>query len=85
MPARLVAIAGNLEVWGYKPVQNAAALGNLGALGLLVENNASLEQSGFDWAASSNYWHGPAVLSIILKARPHLVITRDTVKTAREN
>lgn len=85
LPAPTAVRAENLESWGRKPVQIAATAGNLEALGLLLESNAILEQSEFDWVASSNYWHGPAVLSIILKARPHLVVSQDTVKAAKKN
>lgn len=54
-------------------------------LRLLLENNASLNQSGLDTVARSNGRHGAAVLDTLVKARPDLTITDDTVKGSARN
>lgn len=84
LPARLEASARNIEAWGYKPVQIAAVMGSLRALRVLLENHAVLEQSELEWVVASNYCFGVAVLHAIFIARPHLVVTQDTVKAAKE-
>lgn len=85
LPAQTKAWWNNLKAWGDKPIQIAATLSNLETLDVLLEHKAILEQSELDWVANSNTYHGPAVMNAILTARPHLVVTQNTVKAAEMN
>ena len=69
----------------YKPVQAAAIEGNLETLGLLLDNNADLEQSDLNMIARENQFHGAAVLSTVMKARPRLAITDNLVASSVHN
>lgn len=68
-----------------KPVLIAAVAGNLAVLRLLLENNASLEQSELDNVTLKNERHGATVLSIILDTRPRLAIKYSTVLMSARN
>lgn len=74
-----------LAPWWIKPVHDAAVEGHLEVLRILLENNASLDQSDLDEVARQSKRHGVAVLSTILEARPDLAIKNETAINSAKN
>ena len=68
-----------------RPVHAAAICGNLKILRLLLEKGAALNQSELNMVARRNLRQGADVLTDILKARPSLRITEDTVRASAKN
>ena len=68
-----------------RPIHAAAVGGNLEILGLLLKKGATLNQSELDMVAGENVGQGADVLNDILKARPSLKITDDTVMASVRN
>ena len=74
-----------LAPWWIKPVHGAAVEGHLEVLRILLENNASLDQSDLGVVAQQSKRHGVAVLSTILEARPDLAIKNETAIMSAQN
>ena len=77
--------APDSEIKITRPIHAAAIIGNLEILGLLLKKGATLNQSDLDMIADENVGQGADVLNDILKARPSLKITEDTVMASARN
>ena len=68
-----------------RPIHAAALSGNLEILRLLLERGATLNQSELDMVVRDNVRHGVDVLTEILRDRPVLKITDNTVTASATN
>ena len=68
-----------------RPIHAAAISGNLEILRLLLKKGATLTQSELDMVARENLRQGANVLTDILRARPILKITDNTVMASAKN
>ena len=67
------------------PLQIAGIRGNLEIVSLFLDSGMRIAQSDFEYIIGNNERNGLAVMTSILKARPDLSITDDTVEAAAGN
>ena len=77
--------APDSEIKITRPIHAAAILGNLEILGLLLERGATLSQSELDMVAGKSERQGADVLTDILRDRPNLKITDNTMVASARN
>lgn len=68
-----------------RPVYGAAIAGSLESLKLLLNKGATLDQSGLDMVVNRNSRYEVEVLTTIMKARPSLGVTDDTMAACAAN